>query len=184
MAKEDGKEIEKEYFKILERLSISPALNGGFDRLEENITEIKSMQLSARDDMVKLNSEVSHVKNEFKRTQDKIDRIYDPEEGLFVRILNTENDIAITNKALIDLAESVNENVTMSQKTLSQIAKLKKESDEITGKIKILSNIAGENFEELHSTIKVKKNLSKIIWLFVTGFFGTLAKILWDILSN
>jgi chromosome segregation ATPase len=177
-------ETQLEYLRLLERLSNAPALNGGFDRLQESITEIKDIQTSTKQDITKLSYELEHVKTDFQRVENKIDRIYDPEDGLFFRISNTEALAAKTENSIDELSRKIDDVIKTNTDTKEKISSLEKTAQDITGKIKLLSSVAGENFEELQSTIKVKKNLSKMVWLFITGFFGTLAKILWDILSN
>lgn len=173
-----------EYLRLLERLSNSSALNGGFDRLQESITELKDIQTSTKEDVNKVSYEVEHFKTNFKRVEEKIDRIYDPEDGLFHRVTKTEDFAKGALKSIDQLNKKIEDVVQSHSDVTEEISLLKKSTQDITGKITLLNSVAGENFEELHSTIKVKKNLSKMIWLFITGFFGTLAKILWDILSN
>ena len=148
------------------------------------VTELKDIQTATKEDINKVSYEVEHFKSNFKRVEDKIDRIYDPEDGLYLRVTQVENNNENTQKSIEQLDEKIHDINKAHSNTKQEMYLLKKTTEDISSKMILLNNVAGENFEELHSTIKVKKNLSKMIWLFITGFFGTLAKILWDILSN
>jgi len=180
MAKNDIQDSQIEYLKVLEKISNSPALNGGFDRLSENIDDIKTTQMSMKNDISKVSTEVENVKNNFGRMEEKIDRIYDPERGLFSRVADNEFSIEKNETSL----ENMSLKLDSFNIVFGKISEIEKETREITQRIKTLRNITGENYEELSSAIKVKNNMSKIVWLFAAGLASTLAKIIWDILSN
>lgn len=187
MAKENNPlsiETQFEYLRLIEKLSSAPVLNGGFERLQQSISDIKETQVDLQSNIAKINSELEHSSENFKRVEEKLDRIYDPENGLYARIAETENLINKNEKQIEDISKNIGTFINRADETTKKIRELEKIAEDITGKIKLLNDVGGENYEEIKSTIKIKKNFSKAMWFVITGFIGTIAKIVWDILAS
>lgn len=176
----DKKDNTEALHNLLEKISNAPALNGGFDRLSQSLEDIKETQTSTSLEVSKVSGEVQHIKNNFGRLEEKIDRIYDPEDGLFARLAVNEFSVEKTEISIESMATKL-DSINLA---IEKMNSLEKETKDITERIKTLRGITGDNYEELSNTIKIKNNMSKVIWLFVAGMASGLAKILWDILSN
>lgn len=167
MAKDTDDEATK---KLLQIIVESPFMNGGFNRIENAISDIKESQDDMKNDVTRMSSEFNYTKEKIDSINKKVDVIYDPQHGLFTKVLYNEQ-LTKQNESHINTLNT-------------ELTKLKNDHREITSKIKILNDIGGDNFEEIQSTVAMKQHFTKATWLILTGFLGTLGKILWDIFSN
>lgn len=177
-------------------LRSAPALNGGFDRLTNNIEHIKEKQ-EEQDDVIKeLREERHEMRNLLgqikvkldvtEKKQDKVEsNVFDPDNGLFARMKVIESKANNVEKLN---AQTVSAFEKHSLQDETHFQSIKEKLDEIiddqrplidaSGK---LEEAAGKDFDEIKSLVKHKKNFDKIYWLLITAIVGTVLKAIFDV---
>lgn len=139
--------------KIENKLSHSPALNGGFERLMDKIDVINDRQVA---------------------TANRVDQIhtalYSPDNGFFARVKSVETGAAA-------MAKELDEHEKEETMFVGEFKEVKKHAD-TTSK---LTKIAGEDLSELSSLVKLRNNINRIFSVLVLGAVGEVGKIIWDI---
>jgi len=171
MAKIDDNENDQQIKALLtqinQKIGSAKVLNGGFDRLEAEVSQIKSMQ-------AKLNVDFESHKQNDSRIEEKLDRLYDPEDGIYSKLHKSEGMIAnLTNK--VDALSNFDEKMHI------RVSSVEKRTDDTDSKIKQIQKVAGEDNKDLQKAVK----LSKGAWWFggfvLTGLLSAIGKFLWDL---
>lgn len=163
----NNEELFRMIVQMNEKISSAKVLNGGFDKLTKQVDEIKEMQIRLGSDFQ------AHVAND-NRIEAKIDRLYDPEEGIYAKVNKTE-------MMLESLSENVKTLTEVDSKMAKDIKSIEEKSSTTANKVMNLEKISGEDNKDLVTAIKT----SKLLWKFVagagTGILTAIGKLLWDI---
>ncbi len=158
---------------ISEKLHKAEVLNGGFDRMQSDIASLRGDVGEIRSEVLKVNVELSHVRNQsidFKKDLGRIDdAIYHPDNGIYKRIHRTSDIEEIREKKL--------------DKALEKIDSVEKMVEPIEQTEKNLKKIAGDDLKELNTIVKTRQNIDRIFWILVTAMIGGGAKVIWDLIS-
>lgn len=170
MAKTDETEnaqIKELLVQINQKIGSAKVLNGGFDRLEAEVSAIKTMQ-------AKLNGDFESHKVNDSRIEQKLDRLYDPEDGIYAKIHKSETMITT-------LTDKVDSLANFDQTVRVRLETIEKKTDDTDGKMKSLQKIAGEDNKDLEKSIKLSKGFWWFIGFTVTGILSAVGKFLWDL---
>lgn len=158
---------------INEKLQKAEVLNGGFDRMQIDISKLREHTTEIRSEVLKVNVDLSHMRDqnlEFRKDLARIDEaIYHPDEGIYTRIRRT-SDMEELRDSKIDKAI---EKIDVVESLVAPIQK----TDEK------LKNIAGDELQELDSVVKARKNIDRIFWVLLTAIVGGVGKFIWDAIS-
>jgi hypothetical protein len=153
----------KEILEVVKSIKNSPAMNGAFDKLVTSVEEIGKTQTEMAMDVKLMKSQQEESMN---RIQELHDVIYDPDLGIYKRIndsinvgLNQEDHL----KNIDEKIETVNHEALQTNERLIKVESTRED----------LVEVAGERMENLDSTIKMNKNINKLIWagVFAVGAF-------------
>lgn len=157
---------------ISEKLHKAEVLNGGFDRMQNDMAALRENVGEIRTEVLKVNVELAHVREqsgEFKKDLARIDEaIYHPDNGIYKRI-HRSSDHEELREQKIDKALEKIDNV---QKTIQPIQVTEQN----------LKKIAGDDLKELTTIVKTRQNIDRIFWILVTAIVGGGAKVLWDLI--
>lgn len=159
-------ELRHILLKMEDKISSARVLNGGFDKLEKQVNEIKDMQ-------IKLNVDFETHKVNDARIEEKIDRLYDPDQGIYAKVNKTE----VMLKAL---AKNVDNLAQKDQELSKHINDLDDTGRTMVTKFATLEKVTGDDHSNLRSTIKLSKGFWAVLVFAVTGLAGAVGKILWD----
>ena len=159
--------IEDSLNQITTKLSGAKVLNGGFDRLEKEVNQIKINQ-------EKLSFESAAQKKSFERVEEKLDKIFDPEDGVYSKFVKTEN-------MLESLNFKVNSLVTTDVQLKAQLNVVEHKTLDNSQKLFDLKKIAGEDNEDLRKSINISNGLWWLVAMAGTGLLGALGKLIWDV---
>jgi chromosome segregation ATPase len=168
MGKSTDTEIEqiKEILsQVNQKLLNAKVLNGGFDRLQEEISEIKQLQS-------KFNTDFEAHKLNDDRIESKLDRLYDPEVGIYSKVHKTETMIE-------NLTTKVDNLSLTDEKIQARISATEIKANNTLEKVESIQKITGEDNKELQRSIR----LSKGFWWFIgfagVGLLSALGEFLW-----
>lgn len=150
-----------------EKISSARVLNGGFDRLEKQVGEIRDLQAKFNADFQ------NHVVND-ARIEEKIDRLYDPEEGIYSKVAKTEAMLTTLTDNVQRLSDA---DATFSDK----LNKIEKTSSETSQKVEAIQKIAGEDNKDLVKAVKTSKGFWKFAIWAGTGLLAAIGKVIWDL---
>ena len=157
---------------ISEKLHKAEVLNGGFDRMQNDMAALRENVGEIRTEVLKVNVELAHVRDqsgEFKKDLARIDEaIYHPDNGIYKRI-HRSSDHEELREQKIDKAI---EKIDSVQKTIAPIQVTEQN----------LKRIAGDDLKELTTIVKTRQNIDRIFWILVTAIVGGGAKVLWDLI--
>jgi hypothetical protein len=163
---------DKKLDELLEIVRKSPVLNGGFTRLSDSVDEIKESNL-------KVLLELQMVKENQDSYSEKLEKIhdalYDPDHGLYKRVAETTSLGVSQAKDIVEI-KSDQKSMSNEQENLSQKL-LKIEATENS-----LKTIAGNNLENLHSTISTRTTFVRGLWIIIGAALVGFAKIVWDVI--
>jgi chromosome segregation ATPase len=158
---------------ISEKLHKAEVLNGGFDRMQNDMAALRENVGEIRTEVFKVNVELAHVREqsgEFKKDLARIDEaIYHPDNGIYKRI-HRSSDHEELREQKIDKAI---EKIDSVQKTIAPIQQTEQN----------LKRIAGDDLKELTTIVKTRQNIDRIFWILVTAIVGGGAKVLWDLIA-
>lgn len=170
MTKPNDSELEQ--IKLLlsqmnSKLGNAKVLNGGFDRMEQELHSVKQM-------VVKLNADFeAHTIND-ERLESKLDKLYDPEDGIYSKVQQTETLIKEVYQKVDSLGIADGE-------FKARLGEIEDTAKTAKRKVADIEKIAGEEYEELRKSIR----LSKFLWWFGgfagVGLLSALGKLLWDL---
>jgi predicted nucleic acid-binding Zn-ribbon protein len=146
-------------FHRLEKIEHSPALNGGFAALESNVKalgeELKEVSLCMKS-----------TSDDVKGLEDKLDKVYDPEKGLFPRIIKIESQLTHIEDKLDKEKEALDKQIDLNSIT------------------KQLKTIGGSDLEKINNAIKFHETFSKVWWFVLLAFMGQIVNILVSIFKK
>ncbi len=158
---------------INEKLQKAEVLNGGFDRMQSDISLLRENTSEIRAEVFKLNADLSHVKEqsgEFKKDLARIDEaIYHPDEGIYTRIRRTSDMEELRDKKIDKAIEKIDNVECM-------VAPIQKTDQ-------TLKSIAGEDLKDLESVVKTRKNIDRVFWILITAILGGIGKFVWDAIA-
>jgi len=160
-------QIKELLIQVNNKIASAKVLNGGFDRIEEEVSEIKKMQL-------KLSSDFDAHKINDERIESKLDRLYDPEDGIYAKVQKTETMIQI-------LTDKVSVLATSDEKFVSRLSDIENTTVITSQKVGDIQKITGEDNKDLQKSIKLSKGFWWIGGLALTGFLSAAVKFLWDL---
>lgn len=164
---DDVSELKELLLRMENKISHAKVLNGGFDRLEKQVDEIRDLQAKFNADFQ------NHVQND-ARIEQKIDRLYDPEEGIYVKVAKTET-------MLSTLTENVQRLSDADAKFMTKLGEVEKQASETSQKVTAIQKIAGEDNKELAKAVKTSKGFWKFAIWAGTGILAAIGKLLWDL---
>lgn len=170
MAKSSDQEIEqiKELLgQVNKKLSSARVLNGGFDKLELEVSQIKDLQ-------TKLNSDFESHKVNDERLESKIDKLYDPETGIYAKVQKTENMIS-------GLSDKISGLAAIDEKLQVRLSSIETKADTTQNNLEQIKKITGEDNKELRKSIRLSKGFWWFLGFTVTGLLSALGKLIWDL---
>lgn len=170
MPKNSEQESLENFVKLLEQINnkISGArvLNGGFDKLEGEVDEIKRAQL-------KLVIDAENSKANIERLESKLDKIFDPNDGFYPKIKKTEMMLESLDSKISSLA-SADERFS---KNIAEIDALSKKNEKEMQEIK---KITGDDYDNLKKSMKISSTVWWLIGFSATGLLSAIGKLIWD----
>jgi predicted nucleic acid-binding Zn-ribbon protein len=158
---------------ISEKLQKAEVLNGGFDRLQEDMSLLRENVSEIRSELCKVNVELSNFKEQnidFKKDLARIDEaIYHPDNGIYKRIHRSSDHEELREQKLDRALEKIN-----------TVEKMIEPLDDTEKKLK---RIAGDELQELNTIVKTRQNIDRIFWILITAVIGGGAKVIWDMIS-
>lgn len=170
MAKSQEQDTLDKFVKLLEqinsKISSARVLNGGFDKLEIEVDEIKKAQF-------KLVIDSENAKANIERMESKLDKIFDPSDGFYPKIKKAET-------MLESLDSKISALKTTDDKFYHNISELEKLAKKTEKEIDDIKKITGKDHGELEKSIKI----SNVVWWFIgfttTGLLSAIGKLIWD----
>lgn len=174
MAKISDQENVEKFVKLLEqingKISNARVLNGGFDKLEAEVNEIKKAQF-------KLVIDSENSKENIERLEFKLDKIFDPEEGIYPKIKRTE-------LIMENLDSKMNHLRLADDKFSEKLVKLESTVDKADKDFNQLKKITGEDHKELKKAIKLSTGLWWFVGFTTTGLLSAVGKLIWDYFTS
>jgi len=165
--KQEMEAIKDSLNLIVNKISGARVLNGGFDKLEREVAHIKQNQ-------EKLFFESEAQKKSSERVEEKLDKIFDPENGIYGKFIKTEN-------MLESLNAKVNSLVNTDGKIETQLDAVERKTADNSKRLYELKKIAGEDNEELKKSITLSNGIWWLVAMATTGIVGAIGKLIWDI---
>jgi len=156
-------EVRSSLDQIFQKLNSSRALNGGFDRLEEQVSEIKDLQ-------TKLNADFENHKINDERIESKIDRLYDPEEGIYTKVAKIEIKIDQLQRT--------------DNRTDERLLSTENSSKVTADKVAAIEAISGKDNEDLAKAVKFGKGFWWMVATIAGGILAAVGKFLIDMLTG
>lgn len=166
----ESDQLKELLIQINDRISSAKVLNGGFDRLEKEVAEIKKMQTET-----KLEIATSQVNQE--RMEGKLDRLYDPEDGIYAKVQKTEMLIGTLGQKMTSLSDS-------DKELKSKLDLLDEKAQNVSSDIEKLKTVTGDDLEHLSKSIRISKGFIWLSGITLAGFLSALGKFLWDFLAR
>ena len=163
-------ELELLIKKISAKVETASVLNGGFDEIRDELKEIKWSQLKVMADLNRVHEDIPEIKKEVSSIKEAI---YDPDNGLYSRIKESNAD----SKRREDMLKDVSQRTSLIAKKLDSMEEKMSPIEDTTKKLK---KIAGEDLEELKSITKTKENINKLWWAILLAAGAGLGKFIWD----
>ena len=156
------------------KLSKAEVLNGGFDRMQTHLEDLKRDVGEVRTEVYKVNVDLRTItaqNTEFKQDIEKVNEaIYHPDNGIYTRIQKTASSQDSRDKKM-DIAIEKIDNVE------KVIVPLQRTQGELT-------EIAGKDLKELDSIVKTRATLNKMFWLMVVAIVGASGKTIWEFFAT
>lgn len=156
--------------EIHAKLSKAEVLNGGFDRMQNQLEGLKQDVGEVRTEVYKVNVDLRTItaqNAEFKQDLEKVNEaIYHPDDGIYTRIHKTASAQESRDKKIdqaIEKIDNVEKIIVPLQRTQGD-----------------LTEIAGKDLKELDSIVKTRAMLNKMFWLMVVAIIGASGKTLWE----
>lgn len=163
---EELESVKASLNQIVNKLSHARVLNGGFDKLEKEIQEIKSTQVT-------LSLESNAQKQSSQRVEAKLDKIFDPETGLYSKF--------IKNEAMLEsLNSKINSLVSIDKKIENQLNNVEKKTLDNSHHLIKIQKVTGEDNEQLRKSIDISKAIWWLLAMGITGIVGGVGKLIWD----
>lgn len=150
-----------------EKISSARVLNGGFDRLEKQVGEIRDLQAKFNADFQ------NHVVND-ARIEEKIDRLYDPEEGIYSKVAKTE-------AMLTTLTDNVQRLSDADSMFSDKLTKIEKVSSDTSQKVEAIEKITGKDHKDLVKAVETSKGFWKFTLWAGAGLLAAIGKVIWDL---
>lgn len=160
---EQMEELRVSLSQIYQKLNSSRVLNGGFDKLEEQVSEIKELQ-------TKLNADFENHKINDDRIESKIDRLYDPEEGIYTKVAKIEIKIDQLQRTDNKTDERLQSTETSAKTTADKVA--------------AIETIAGKDNADLIKAVKFGKGFWWMVATIAGGILAAVGKFLVDMLTG
>lgn len=167
-------ELEALVKKISAKVENASVLNGGFDEIRDELKEIKWSQLKLMADLNRVHEDIPEIKREVATIKDAI---YDPDNGIYSRIKESNAD----SKRREDMLKDVSARTSLIAKKLDSMEEKMAPIEDTTQKLK---TITGDDLEKLKSITKTKENINKIWWAIVLAVGAGIGKFLWDNVSQ
>ena len=161
--RDDVRSLEEMVRDISYKVNHAAVLNGGFNDLRNEVSEIRLAQKHIEATLPELKEDVGAIRTS----------IYNPKDGLYAK-LRESNIEGMKREAVL---------YEMERKLSTKMESIEKSIDPIENTNKLLVRTAGEDLEELAAIVKTRKTIERIQWILVTALAGAGAKFLWDYLS-
>ncbi len=168
--------------KIYAKVSNSAVLNGGFDRLVHTVDKLVEKQ-----------------KESTEKLETISDTLYDPETGLYHKIKSIEfmmktnektiGNIEINQKVIPEefskaITEKSTDLTTKFQSLTKENSDLKLELMSFKATKERLERIAGKDFEEIESAVKLTKHINRFILSFIASALGIVGMFIWTLMKK
>jgi DNA repair exonuclease SbcCD ATPase subunit len=164
---DDYNEVMRLLLEMNAKIGSARVLNGGFDRLEKQVEDIAKVQNKLVADFE------NHTVND-ERIEKKIDRLYDPQEGIYIKVTKAETLLTQMNESVERLSEA-------DKKFADQLKSVEIATETTARKMTAIEKISGEDHKELATAIKTTKGFWKFaIWI-GAGLLTAVGKLLWDL---
>lgn len=150
---DDLRELMALLQQVNQKVSSARVLNGAFDRLESQIEEIKQTQT---------------------KVDEKLDRLYDHESGIYARAQKTDVALATMSEAINKLSEA-------DKKVLEQVEKIEDTVNITVSKVDSIVKITGEDNKDLENAVKTSKGFWKFTLWAGAAFLTAVGKMIWDV---
>lgn len=150
---DDLRELMEMLKQLNQKVSTARVLNGAFDRLEGQIEEIKQTQ---------------------SKVDEKLERLYDPETGIYARAQKTD-------AALASMSEAINKLSEADKKVLAQVEKMEDTVNTTATKMEAVEKITGEDNKDLENAVKTSKGFWKFTFWAGAAFLTAVGKMVWDL---
>jgi TolA-binding protein len=159
--------LEEMIRSINDKIQKAEVLNGGFNELKLNVTDIRHAQ-------IKMELEIKSIRAQESQLKEKIEEIneavYDPDNGIYRRI----NESMTLDKIRDEKIDGVIAKIAKVENILKPIEKTEED----------LKKIAGNDLKELQSIVKTRQVIDRMFWIMLTALVGGAAKILWDLVAS
>ncbi len=169
-----SRDLRDQVRRLVSKLNHSPVLNGGFSRLQEEVREVKEYQIQTQADLGFLKTAIGETKEKVSEIHDSL---YDPDKGLYTRVITVERDAEQSAKSLGKLEEDTGRHSLTSKENNQRLRDLEQE-------VATLHKVTGDDFEDLKGLVKVKRNLNKVVWAVSLAFFAAFGKAVWDLVVH
>lgn len=142
----------------------SPALNGGFDRLVVTVGQIKERQDEA-----------------IEKIDDLSKALYQPKEGLYSKVQALEYDVQTVNKTMTDHFEKDEKNFVEFNASITKLEDNIEMIDKSISTTEKLKKIAGNDLEDINDLVRLKRNVTKILWALITLVVLGVVKLIWEL---
>lgn len=160
--------------EISTKLAKAEVLNGGFDRMQAHLEELKQDVGEIRTEVYKVNIDLRTItaqNTEFKQELGKVNEaIYHPDNGIYTRIQKSTSSQTSRDKEMVSALKKID-------KVEKVIVPIQRTQDELT-------EIAGRDLKELESIVKTRAMLNKMFWLMVVAIIGAGGKTLWEFFAD
>lgn len=164
---DENSENLQEILQELKKISSAKVMNGGFDRLVGEVAQVKEMQ-------AKLNIDFEAHKINDDRIETKLDRLYDPETGIYTQLRKTEAVVS-------NLNEKVSSLKMVDDKIFNKLDAVTEQSAQTAKELGDIKKITGEEHKELQKAVKLTRGAWWLGGLAITGLLSALGKLLWDL---
>lgn len=164
----DLEQIKELLSQVNSKIISAKVLNGGFDKLQEEVSQIKNLQ-------TKLNVDFEAHKLNDERLESKIDKLYDPQDGIYAKVQKTE-------MMIVGLSEQISNLASMDRKFETRLETVETREDTTKTKLERIEKIAGEDNKDLEKSVSMAKNVRWFIGFAGVGLLSAIGKFLWDLL--
>lgn len=169
-------------YSVLNKIRQAPALNGGFAKLQEEISEVKEYQIRNVVGMEYLRTVVTQTQ---KKVEDIHETMYNPNNGLFTRVITLAHDVEDAAKSLSKQEEDTGRHSVEAKKNAERLNDLEDQSSSLKKDFEThaiaLKKVAGDDLDVLKDLVKIRRNFNRVFWAVGLAFLAAFGKAGWDL---
>lgn len=139
--------------QVNQKVSSARILNGAFDKLEIQIEEIKQNQ---------------------NKADEKLERLFDPEEGIYAKAQKTE-------LLLSNMAVAIDKLTEFDKKVFEQVKNMEDTVKTTVSKVDSIEKISGADNKDLENAVKTSKGFWKFTLWAGAALLTAIGKMAWDL---